>query len=125
MTTDDQLEDDVWHRLWELWKALDRPDPPDIPQDALTSEGIDHQDYVKWRLAIEDDKTRERELRADAAAADARDADLRARGMEPMPPRRSAEEVAEIERRYQEIEERNRRLREHKGEAEWLPDDDH
>lgn len=123
MTNEDDQRD-VQNILLGIWEALGRPEPPDLPEDALISEGVSHEDYVEWRLTLEDEKKREREIRADAAAAEARDADLRARGMEPMPPRRTKEETAEITRREQEIEERNRRLREHKGEAEWLPEDD-
>ena len=63
-------------------------------------------------------------LREDVAAAEAHEAELRARGMEPMPPRRSPEELAAVEQRMREMEERARRHRELQGEAGWLPEDD-
>jgi hypothetical protein len=108
-------ENPNWDRLWELWKTLGRPDPPDIPKEALISEGIPLDDYEEWRVDLEAEKIRERELRADAAAADARDAEIRARGDEPIPPKRTPEEVAAIEQREHEAEERPQRA----GEAEW------
>ncbi len=117
------VDHETSNKLASLWEALGRPDPPDIPLEALISEGIDLDDYHEWRLDFEDEKGRETEMRADAAIADARDADLRARGMDPMPPRRTPEEVAEIERREQEADERSSRRRP-ADQAEWLPEDD-
>ena len=108
-----------WGRLFTLWETLGRPEPPEIPKDALISEGITLDAYEEWRVDLEAEKIRERELRADAAAADKRDAELRAQGMEPLPPKRSPEEVAAIEQREQEAEERAQRRRERAGESEW------
>jgi hypothetical protein len=85
----------------------------------LISEGISDDDYREWRLDLEDEKRREVELREDAEAADARDAELRANGMDPMPPRRTSEEVAEIERREEERERREKR----RGQASWGDDE--
>jgi hypothetical protein len=39
--------------------------------------------------------------------------------MQPLPPKRSPEEVAAIEQREQEAEERAQRRRERAGESEW------
>jgi hypothetical protein len=108
-----------WDRLWELWKLQGRPEPPEIPKETLISEGITLDAYEEWRVDLEAEKIRERELRADAAPADARDAELRAQGMQPLPPKRSPEEVAAIEQREQEAEERAQRRRERAGESEW------
>jgi hypothetical protein len=124
MTDEPDINKEVWDRLWALWEKLDRPASYDIPVDALTLAGIGPQDYNEWRLAIEDEKRREQELLADAAGADARDAGLREQGMEPMPPRRTPEEVAAVEQREQEAEERERKRREREGQAEWLPEDE-
>lgn len=117
------LSDEVWNRLWELWKAHGRPEPPDISKEALISEGIDPADYEEWRVDLEAEKIRERELRADAAAADTRDAELRAQGMEPMPPRRTTEEVAAIERSDREAEERRQQRDELAGQPWWGDDE--
>jgi hypothetical protein len=108
-----------WDRLWELWKLHGCPEPPEIPKEALTSEGITLDAYEEWRVDLEAEKIRERELRADAAAADKRHAELRAQGMQPLPPKRSLDEVAAIEQREQEAEERAQRRRERAGESEW------
>ena|SRR5829696_1810471 len=118
------VDDDTRSKLLGIWEALGRPEPPDLPDEALISEGISQDDYNEWRLDLEDEKRRERETLADAKLAEARDADLRARGMEPMPPRRTPEEVKAIERGQREREERARRHQEVAGEAEWLPEDD-
>ncbi|MBA2741253.1 MAG: hypothetical protein H0U46_04505 [Actinobacteria bacterium] len=118
------VDDDTRSKLLGIWEALGRPEPPDIPPEALISEGIDVEDYNEWRLDLEDEKIRAVKLRADAAVVDAREADLRARGMEPMPPRRTPDEIAEIERREQEADERASRRRERADQAEWLPEDD-
>src|SRR5215217_8068763 len=83
------VDDDTRSKLLGIWEALGRPEPPDLPDEALISEGISQDDYNEWRLDLEDEKRRERETLADAKLAEARDADLRARGMEPMPPRRT------------------------------------
>lgn len=120
----DSDEPAAWDSLWQLWKLHGKPDPPDIPEQALISEGVSHADYVEWRMSIEDERRLEKEMRADAAAVAARDADLRARGMEPMPPRRTPEESAAIDRRDEEAEDRRRQRDEHAGKSEWLPDDD-
>jgi hypothetical protein len=108
-----------WDRLFILWETLGRPEPPEIPKEALISEGITLDAYEEWRVDLEAEKIRERELRADAAAADERDAELRAQGTEPLPPKRSPEEVAAIEQREQEAEDRAQRHRERAGESEW------
>jgi len=118
------VDDDTRSKLLGIWEALGRPEPPDLPDEPLISEGISQDDYNEWRLDLEDEKRRERETLADAKLAEARDADLRARGMEPMPPRRTPEEVKAIERGQREREERARRHQEVAGEAEWLPEDD-
>jgi hypothetical protein len=96
----------------------------DIPADVLEQYGITQAEYDKWRMDLAAEEIKEREILADAAEVEARDAELRAQGMVPMPPRRSLEEVAAIERRLQEVEEQARRTRELQGQAEWLPNDD-
>ncbi len=109
------LDDNTHSKLLGIWEALGSPEPPDIPPDALISEGISEDDYKEWRLGLEDEKRWADEARADADLVAARDAELRAQGMEPMPPKRTQAEVAEIERR----EEESRRLEERRGQAKW------
>jgi hypothetical protein len=60
------MDRDVEDKLIGLWEALGRPEPPDIPPDALISEGISQQDYEDWRLNLEDEKRRAEEIRDDA-----------------------------------------------------------
>ncbi len=112
------LDDNTHSKLLGLWEALGCPEPPDIPLDALISEGITEAEYKEWRLDLEDEKRKAEEIRADADLVAARDAELRAQGMEPMPPRRTPEQVAEIERREQKAEQLKKRV----GEADWKKD---
>jgi len=118
------VDDDTRSKLLGIWEALGSPDPPDLPMEALISEGISQDDYNTWRLDLEDEKRQERKILADAKRAEARDAELRAQGMEPMPPRRTREEVEAIGRSQRERDERARRHQELTGKAEWLPDDE-
>ena len=118
-----EVEQALRDNILSLWEGLGSPAPPDISREALISDGIPYDAYAAWRLEIEDVKRRDAEILADAATATARDDELRAQGMEPMPPGRTPEETAEITRREQETEERERRHRELEGQAEWEDDD--
>jgi hypothetical protein len=89
----------------------------EIPAAVLEACGITQAEYAAWRMELEDEKRHERDTLVDAAAADARDAELHKQGMEPMPPRRTPEEVAAIEQREAEIA-RQKEIAE-RGEAQW------
>ena len=118
-----EVEQTLRDNILSLWEGLGSPEPPDISREALISDGIPYAAYEAWRLEIEDVKRRDAEVLADAATATARDDELRAQGMEPMPPSRTPEEIAAIEQRQQEAEERERRHRERADESEWEGDD--
>lgn len=68
-------------------------------------------------MELEDEKRHERDTLAQARAIDDQQAKLREQGMEPMPPRRTPEEVAAIEQREAEIA-RQKEIAE-RGEAQW------
>lgn len=123
-SSQDEERDDVRDKLLTLWEALGSPEPPDIPEEALVKEGISQADYAEWRLDLEDEKVREREVLADAARVDEINAERAARGLEPLKPDYTQEELDAIERRKLEAELRARRLRELEGEAQWRPEDD-
>jgi hypothetical protein len=114
-----ELDDETRDRLLRLWEIHGSPESSEIPEEARISEGISDDDYALWRMENEDHKRHEREILADAAAADACDGELRAQGMEPMPPKRSKEEVAAMEQREREREELLRRYEERQGQAGW------
>jgi hypothetical protein len=89
----------------------------EIPAAVLEACGITQAEYAAWRMELEDEKRHERDTLAQARAADDQQAKLREHGMEPMPPRRTPEEVAAIEQREAEIA-RQKEIAE-RGEAQW------
>jgi hypothetical protein len=95
----------------------------DIPSDVIAANELTEAEWRVFCVDMANEKIKEREILADAAAADARDAELRKRGMEPMPPKRPPEEVDAIERGELEREELLRRFREvqEDEETQWDP----
>jgi hypothetical protein len=89
----------------------------EIPAAVLEACGITQAEYAAWRMELEDEKRHERDTLAQARAIDRQQAKLREQGMEPMPPRRTPEEVAAIEQREAEIA-RQKEIAE-RGEAQW------
>jgi hypothetical protein len=89
----------------------------EIPAAVLEACGITQAEYAAWRMELEDEKRHERDTLAQARAIDDQQAKLREQGMEPMPPRRTPEEVAAIEQREAEIA-RQKEIAE-RGEAQW------
>ena len=89
----------------------------EIPAAVLEACGITQAEYAAWRMELEDEKRHERDTLAQARAIDHQQAKLREQGMEPMPPRRTPEEVAAIEQREAEIA-RQKEIAE-RGEAQW------
>jgi hypothetical protein len=89
----------------------------EIPAAVLEAHEITPAEYATWRMELEDVKRHERDTLAEARAADDQQAKLREQGMEPMPPRRTPEEVAAIEQREAEMA-RQKEIAE-RGEAQW------
>ena len=85
----------------------------DIPVEELEAAGITKAEYATWRMDIADDEAHLRDLRALSDSVEA------ANQPGSPPPRRSPEQVAEIERREEELQ----RRKERQGEAEWDGDE--
>jgi len=85
----------------------------DIPVEALEAAGITKAEYATWRMDIADEEEDLRDLRALTDSVEA------ANQPGSLPPRRSPEEIAEIERREEEL----RRRKERRGQAEWGDDE--
>jgi hypothetical protein len=85
----------------------------DIPAEELELNGISKDEYAVWRMNLADEEEHVRDLRALSDSVEA------ANQPGALPPRRSPEEVAEIERREEELKRREER----RGEAEWDADE--
>lgn len=59
-----ELNPDIRSKLLTLWEIHGSPESSEIPLAALISEGIDLGDYETWRLDIEDEHRRKREILA-------------------------------------------------------------
>lgn len=81
----------------------------DIPAEELELNGISKDEYATWRMDLADDEGDLRDLLAPSDSIEA------ANQPGALPPRGSPEEVAEIERREEELKGREER----RGEAEW------
>jgi hypothetical protein len=81
----------------------------DVPAEQLELHGISKDEYATWRMNLADDEEHLRDLLALSDSVEA------ANQPGALPPRRTPEEVAEIERREREAEAREER----RGEAEW------
>jgi hypothetical protein len=84
-----------------------------IPAEELELNGISKHEYATWRMNLADDEEDLRDLRALSDSVEA--------GNQPgtLPPRRSPAEVAELERREEELKRREER----RGEAKWEDDE--
>jgi hypothetical protein len=112
---DERVEIPVTKR--DVLAELTREHGEEIPAAVLEACGITQAEYAAWRMELEDEKGHERDTLAQARATDDQHAELRKQGMEPMPPRRTAEEVAAIEQR--EAERTRQKEIAERGEAQW------
>ena len=85
----------------------------DIPAEQLELNGISKDEYATWRMDLADDEEDLRDLLARSDSVEA------ANQPGALPPRRTPEQVAEIERREEEL----KRRKELRGEAEWDNDE--
>lgn len=81
----------------------------DIPAGALEAAGISKDEYAVWRMDLAAEENRLRHLRALSDSVEA------ANQPGALPPRRTPDQVDEIERREEELQ----RRKERRGQAEW------